>query len=320
MNTIAITAFRRPELVKIQFNQLLKDPEELKKYRVHLFLDYGFDPDIYKVISWFKQYHREIKLTLRSQIDAKRSPMPAFFNIMESYYTAAEESDEFVIIMEEDIIVTNDYLKFNRLCYEQFLSKYDRIFCICHKRRPDTELVGDPEILIGDYQLTSPSCMSVQTIKNTIYHHINNPLFFTNPIHYNSIFFPKSKNKPNIHIHHDGQIERIAEKNNMYSLKPDQARSMHVGVGGQHDRGASLKITGTLNEKVAKYYELISLGSQELRKYVASFKDDIVVVPLDITPYNKLYLDIDRTMAKASSWWYDITNEFKGYISENSKN
>ena len=319
MNVLALTAYRRPELVKIYFEQLLKDKEELSKYLVHLFLDHGFHPDIYKVISWFKQHHRNIKLTMRSEQESKKSPLPAFFNIMDSYRAAAEEASDFVVIGEEDLTPTSDYLRFNRICYEQFLSKYDRLFCVCHKRRPETELIGNPSILIGDIQITSPSCISVATIKKYILPRLTNPLFYTNPVQYNQLYFPASKNKPDHHIHHDGQIERIAEYENLFSLKPDQARSSHIGVNSMHGTASEYKIEGTLQKKVDKYYELIKLGSSELRKYVTQFKEDIVIAPLDIDPYNKLYLDTDRTLAKASSWWYDPLNEFRDYINKNNK-
>lgn len=317
MNTIIITGFRRPELFQIQINQLLKDKEEFDKYLIHIFLDYGFDPDYYKVISRLKKDHRNIKLTLRTQEDSKKSPLPAFYNIMDSYRAAAEESTDFVIVMEEDIIVTSDYLRFNRVCYEKFLSRYSRLFCVAHKRRPETELNGHIQLLIGDYQITSPSCVSVDVIKKYMIPEMEHPKFFTNPVAYNADRHPTSKNNPQHHIHHDGQIERIAELNKMFSLKPDQARSMHIGVGGQHDVENPNKITGTLDEKVQKYYELISQGSLELRKYVTNFKEDIVVTKLDNLNWNELYLDSTRSNAKASSWWYDPNNEFKDYINEN---
>jgi hypothetical protein len=315
MNTIVITGYRRPELFKIQCNQLLKEKEEFDKYKLHLFLDYGFHPDYYKVISWLKTLHRNIKLTIRTEEESKKSPLPAFYNIMDSYRAAVEESDEFVIVMEEDMIVTQDYLRFNRVCYELFLSKYSRIFCVCHKRRPEIELKGNINILIGDYQLTSPSCVSVKVIKELMIPTMSNPLFFANPIYYNQMFFTTSKNKPDVHIHHDGQIERIAEINNMFSIKPDQTRSMHVGVGGQHS-GSKYTIDGSLNDKVAKYYELMSLGTEELRKYAENFKEDIVVTNLDNETWDNLILDPTRTLSKASSWHYDEDNEFERYIDE----
>ena len=146
---------------------------------------------------------------------------------------------------------------------------------------------------------------------------MESPLFFENPIQYNLHRHANSKNQPDKHIHHDGQLERIAEVNNLFSLKPDQARTMHVGVGGQHDIGSDYKITGTLEEKTKQYYDLINKGSIELRKYVTNFKKDIVVTNFDNPIFTKLTLDTNRNLAKASSWWYDKTNEFKKYIDEN---
>lgn len=34
------------------------------------------------------------------------------------------------------------------------------------------------------------------------------------------------------HTHHDGSLERIMLASNLFALKPDQARSMHVGLSG----------------------------------------------------------------------------------------
>ena len=321
MNVLALVAYKRPELLKIYFDQLLKEPDELKNYLVHIFLDYGFSPDALKVIQWFRKFHKNIKITQRTEQESKISPLPAFYNIMDSYRVTTHEADQFVILGEEDIIPTNDYLRFNRVCYEKFLSKYPRIFCVAHKRRPETELNGHIQLLIGDYQITSPSCISVETIKKYMIPEMEHPKFFSNPPEYNAIVHFNSKNQPKHHIHHDGQIERIAELHNMFSLKPDQARSMHIGVGGQHDIDNINKITGTLDEKIQKYYTLISQGSSELRKYVTNFKEDIVVTSLDNETWGKdiykdLLLDDKRLLARASSWWYDPNNEFKDYIND----
>jgi len=318
MNTISLTGYRRPELFKIQCDQLLKDKEEFDKYRLHLFLDYGFSPDYYKVISWLKQYHRNIKLTLRSEQESKKSPLPAFFNIIDSYRATMEESDEFVIVLEEDIIGTSDYLRFNRICYEQFLSKYDKLFCISHKRRPETELIGNPEILIGDFQLTSPSCISVKSIRDNILPHLTD-LLYSNPIEYYKLYFNNCRIPHNEHIHQDGFLERCSIKNNLYSLKPDQARSLHVGVGGQHCGNNEYKIEGILDQKIIKYYDLISKGSKELRKYTDKFKEDIVVIPLDIEPAKKYIIDINRNLSQASSWYYDNTNSLRNYINKSNQ-
>lgn len=307
MNTIAITGYKRPALFKIQCDQLLKDPEEFNKYNFHIFLDYGFDVEYYKVISWLKQYHRNIRLTIRPKTNY---PLPGFYNILDSYKIASEESDEFVILSEEDMIVTNDYLRFNRVCYERFLSKYNKIFCVGHKRRPEVEKFGNIEYLIGDYQLTSPSCISVNMIKNVLLEHLNESLY-SNPVSYYQTHFKGSRINPNIHVHQDGFIERCAEKHSLFSIKPDYSRSMHLAIGGQHcQNNQEIKNTPEF------YYDLLKKGSTEARKLADKFKEDIVIIPLDNPSWNDLYLDTERNISTASSWHYDTYNNFKDYINE----
>jgi len=37
---------------------------------------------------------------------------------------------------------------------------------------------------------------------------------------------------PNVHTHHDGVLERIMLANDLFTIKPDQTRSMRVGLSG----------------------------------------------------------------------------------------
>ncbi|MCK9428901.1 MAG: hypothetical protein M0R17_02675 [Candidatus Omnitrophica bacterium] len=311
MNTLAIAIYQRPELVYLYLEQLLKEPKELENIRVHFFLDYCFNTDIYKVIHWFRKYHKHIKITTRTLEDKNKCPLPGFYNILDSYRIAAEESEEYILPAEEDMTPTQDYLRFNRICYEKFLSRYNKLFCVSHKRRPEIETSGDISQLIGDSQCCSPSCISVKVVKNYILPYLtdelyNNPVAFYNK-HFNNIRIPYNE-----HIHGDGFTERCMLKHGLYALKPDQTRSMHVGVGGLHS--GSNELIGSLEDKVKWYYDKISLGSEELRKYASSAKEDIVVCNLDNPSWNDLEIDFNRNKCKASSICYDLKNTFKREI------
>tara|TARA_Y100000592_G_scaffold74410_1_gene116021 strand:- start:7379 stop:8056 length:678 start_codon:yes stop_codon:yes gene_type:complete len=223
---------------------------------------------------------------------------------------SAIEADEFVIIGEEDMLPTEDYLRFNRVCYEKYLSKYDRIFAIAHKRRPEVEQQGYGDVLIGDYQLTSPSCISVKAIDNYITPYLQDELFFSNPIAYNMQRFNNLRIAPHDHTHHDGALERMMLANNLFALKPDQARSMHVGLSGIFCRGNPPQ--GTLEERVAQWRELIKDGDK-LRS-LSTIPSDIVVTNPQGPYWEDLKLDTERNLAKASTWFYDDANDFKDYI------
>jgi hypothetical protein len=100
--------------------------------------------------------------------------------------------------------------------------------------------------------------------------------------------------------------------NNLFSLKPDQARSCHIGIGSQHS-GVMKPITGTFEERVKRYYYLID-HKEELLEYASQHKEDITIISLDFPAQKDYIIDHERTIAKASSWWYDKDNQFSQYI------
>lgn len=308
MNVIAIVTHGRPELLKIHCEQLLKNPE-LGDYLVHFFPDYGFHPDVMKVIKWFRSEHRNIKVTMRSEAESKMSPLPAFYNIFDAYRICAEEADEYVLPAEEDIIPTDDYLRYHRKVYDNFLSKYDKIFCATTKRRQLNEQIGNPELLIGDMQICQPTIVTCKVIKTILIPLMASKNFWT-PWIFNQEMYSTYRHPPQHHTHHDGQLERIAEMNGMFSLKPDQARSAHIGVGGQHFDG---KVEGrTLEEKV-EYMKSIMHNGDALRNASDNPKD-MCSVKFDSDPWKELYLDLDRDKVITQSADFDPENKFKEYI------
>jgi hypothetical protein len=308
MNVLALATRSRPALLKIYLEQLLKS-DELKNYIVYFFVDPGFDPEVLNVIRQFRKSHKNIKIKLRSEVEFNKSPLKGFYNIVDSYKVAAEIADEYVLIGEEDIIPSRDYLTFNRVVYEEFLSRYDRIFCLAHKKRWETEKSGDPNVLVGDQHCTLPSCLSVKAIKKYMLPYLTDELY-SHPPNYYALHFPGVRLEPNDHIHCDGFIERIIYKHDLFSLMPDQARSMHVGVSGNNIAGKK-EITGTVEEKYAKYKELIKDGDA-LREYT-TLPRDICVIDPDGYEFDKLRIDLDR-VTDSSTILFDPENKFKEYI------
>lgn len=310
-NVIAITAYNKPDLLFLYLEQLYKE-ESIHDYKIRIYTEEGYDKEEDEVIDIYKNKNINVDISLIIRSKHPSCPLTGFHNILTSYALAAREAKDFVIIGEEDMLPTKDYIQFNKKCYDEFLSKYDQIFCIAHKRRAEVEKIGDAEILIGDYQCTSPSCVSVNAIKKYMIPFLCNPLFFSHPIQFYSSIFSESRILPNDHTHHDGAIERIMEHYNLFALKPDQARSMHVGLSGIFCVGDAPK--GTLQERIDQWRELIKDGDK-LRS-LSKLPQDIVVTNPEGPVWNNLHLDLDRDKAKASSWWYDVNNNFKKYINE----
>lgn len=308
MNVIAITIFNKPDLLYLYLEQLEKSGE-LENYKLRLHADVGYDPEEDMVVEDFKKRNPNVdtKIILKERVDC---PLPGFYNIISAYPMSADEADEFVIVGEEDILPTEDYLRFNRVCYEKYLSKYDRIFGIGHKRRPEAEKEGNPSMLMGDYQLTSLSCISVKAINKYIRPYLDMPFFWQNPVLFNHLNFGDCRISPLDHTHHDGAIERMMLAHNLFALKPDQARSMHVGLSGVFCKGQPPQ--GTFEERVAQWRELIKDGDK-LRS-LSNLPEDLVVTDPKGPEWTDLELDVKRDMCKASTWFYDNNNEFKDYI------
>lgn len=303
-NILAITTYSNPDLLWIYLEQICDSPI-IHNFGIRVFTEKGYNPEIDEVIAAFS--YLDIRLKVRDK--HPKCPLTGFHNILESYRDAAAEADEYIILGEDDIIPVKAYLEFNNSVYEKFLKNYDRIWCVGHKRRPENEIVGDPNILIGDYQMTSPSCVSKKMVETYLLPHLTNELY-DDPIGYYFRNFRDSRIPFYEMTHHDGFLERIMWKNELFGLKPDLAISGHMGLRGIHSKGKAP--TGTLEERVEAYKQLMNDG--EALRSLSNMPGDMVIAPDWIRKFQDLKLDPQKKLAIASSWWYDTNNDFEQYL------
>lgn len=316
-NTIIICAYNKPDLLYLYLEQLFSD-ETISDYNIQIHTEENYDPEQDYVLDIYRKKYPNTQI---QQIIKKKNPshnLAGFYNILSAYLHAADQLDagDFVIVGEEDMLPTKDYIRFNKFIYDNYLKKFPRIMGAAHKRRPEAELLGEPEILMGDYQCTSLSVISIDAINRYLRPFLSNQFIYQDPISFYHKYFPDSRIKPHEHTHHDGAIERIMEYFNLFVLKPDQARSMHVGLSGVFCKGNPPQ--GSFDERILQWRDLIKDGDK-LRS-LSNLPQDLVVTDPDGPKWQKLYLDINRNLCKASSWWYDVNNDFKKYIETNEKN
>jgi len=322
MNTIAVTTYRRPQFLALYLERLSLC-KELPNYRVHFFVDVDYDPQILEVIERFANSNAagDVKTTIRTE---RRSACPAAYNIFDAYLVAAEESDEYVITGEEDIHPSEDFLRLCDRTYHKYLKPYDKIFCLAHKVRADMATIGDPSLLVGDHQCTSPIVVSCKDINKYLKPHITNPTFLANPVTYNNIHFPASRIPPQDHYDHDGMTERIMEAHGLYALKPDQTRTNHVGFFGQGHRSmVSTEFDDRpLDERIDEIRDIV-VDTEKLQEALIKEKPGaaqnpgdwgLVAGSLEDHKWDDLDLDLDRNKATASHWYYDPDNGFKEYV------
>lgn len=310
-NVIAVTAWRRPEFLYIYLYQLAKN-KNYKNYKLLFCVDKDPSPGIFEVIERFNHPDKEIVLR-----DKRVSACPAAFNILDSYLLASKITKDFVIIGEEDIVPSEDFLRFCEYSYEKILSNYDRIFCVAHKRRQDPQN-GKTNILIGDTQCTSPFLITKDSIEKYMRPELSEPYIYSDPFLHNHLNHGKSRIPYNEHYDHDGAIERIIEKNKLFALKPDQARTAHIGAYG----GAAIK--NEIIDWELKAEELLRIVFNQtdltnLRNTLdnrGNLKTEVATCDLLDYQWDDLILDVDRNLSIASSWWYDPKNSFKDYIKQ----
>ena len=310
-DVIAIVAYNKPDLLYLYLEQIFSEPTILD-YEIQIHTEEGYDKEQDEVIAKYSKKHPRAKIRQIIKDNLKDCPLPGFYNILSTYLMASQNfgDDNFIIVGEEDILPTKDYIRYNKYIYDNFLKQYPRILGAAHKRRPEAEKDGNPEILIGDYQCTSLSVVSVKAINKYFDKWLSDYDLYLNPVEFYNKHFFESRISPTDHPHHDGAIERIMDINQLFVLKPDQARSMHVGLSGVFCKGEPPK--GTFEERIAQWRELIKDGDK-LRS-LSNLPEDLVVTDPEGPEWYKLELDLDRTKAKASSWWYDHNNEFDEYI------
>ena len=233
---------------------------------------------------------------------------------MDSYRIAAEYASEYVVLGEEDIVPSVDYLRFCDRVYHKYLKPYDRLFCVAHKRRQDPQ-EGVENLLMGDVQCTSPMVVSVEDIKKYMTPLYDMPHYFTNPILFNSFHYADSRISPHEHYDHDGQIERLIEKNGLFALKPDQARSAHIGFyGGASFEGMDLDLDAKIEIIKTSVFDKEKLENLHKKYDTRDIPTEIATCDLRDYAWDDLDVDLDREHCTSSSWWYDPENKFKEYM------
>jgi len=310
-NTIAIVAFNKPDLLYLYLEQIFCEPT-IEDYQIQIHTEVGYDKEQDDVLDYYDDKFPESDISQIIKTKKEDCKLAGFHNILSTYLYAADKkrAGDFMIVGEEDMIPTQDYIRFNKYIYDNFLKKYPRIMGAAHKRRPEAEKEGHPDILMGDYQCTSLSVISTDKINKYLRPVLSESLLYSNPELFYSLKYPLSRIAPRDHTHHDGAIERIMDDNKLFVLKPDQSRSMHVGLSGVFCKGKAPQ--GSFEERISQWRELIKDGDK-LRS-LSNLPEDLVVTDPKGPEWDDLKLDLNRDKCKASSWWYDQRNEFKEYI------
>ena len=124
----------------------------INDYQIQIHTEDGYDKEQDDVLKFYKEKYPKANISQILKPNHGSCPLAGFHNILSTYLYASDESraGDFLIVGEEDMIPTQDYIRYNKYIYDNYLKKYPRIMGAAHKRRAEAEKQGDPELLLGD--------------------------------------------------------------------------------------------------------------------------------------------------------------------------
>lgn len=275
---IFIPCFNRPEFLKLCIEQIAKT-EEAKNMKALFHIDFNYDRGILKAI---ESYPHD-KLTIINESHRVRSKLP--INILRGYKKAYMMAKEFVFMIEEDVIVGNDFFNWHYL-----VQKDQNLFCSIASRNNNInrnlELPNDREKYYTSH-ITYQSlgvCFRKEIIENLIIPHANMN-YFKNLTGYCTANFPKSM-LGNKWCEQAGLIRRIQESQDLKIAYPYVSRAYHAGFYGKNrQRG----LNGTYMTKVEKLRNII-FNKKQMERHAQHhlYYKDSEPIPLNLEKITKV--------------------------------
>lgn len=248
-NIVLIPCWQRPEFLSICLEQIVK-ADGAEKYTYVFLVDRGFNPENITVINKFP-FEKGVQLRKETVPGIGRQSM----NLLEGYRFAASQDCNLVFMIEEDIMIANDFFT-----WHEAVQKKESNFCSIATENNNTkhESTGNlSEYYIGserDYQSLGV-CFNREVLNKYVVPHANYA-FYKNPRAYVSQKFPTSVMGTQ-YCEQDGLIRRIRETEcNLPVIFPDVPRAYHAGFYG-YNRPSKKVPKGSLASRIAQLKEII---------------------------------------------------------------
>lgn len=264
MNRIMIPFWKRPELLYLNLEALSKC-RNLDNYYLYFKTDKNYDEKCIEIIkNFFGNFDNK-------EIDITPHPQDLSRNILEGVKKCADKTDNYLVLIEEDIRVTKDFLEYVEYCYENYLSS--DVFCI-HGFAKDREEREERLNKIERKRWYSPYgvCLPKQSLK-LVTPHINERYLSKKGVYVQKLtpgWIHKDK-----FIEQAGLLQRLRRIHKPNILKPKLSRSQHMGYWG---RGAYPNRETSFENRINKIRRVLN-SKEKYNKYrkaddFTSFNED----------------------------------------------
>jgi len=250
-------------------------------------LDIGFNHTVLSVIRGFKYFkNSEIRPKKHGEFqghkDAKQS-----YNLLEGYLYCAQRTDDLVYMIEDDIMVSNDFFKFHEHAHMVF----GESFCSIAVKNPNRKIYETENCLESIYATSNDYCslgvcFNKEIINKYIAPHINKE-YFKDPYKYVESQFPKSGISGSF-CEQDGLIRRTQMGLDLPIIYPVVPRAYHAGYYGKNRKKY---LTGSYEKKKAMVEKIIFDDEQmRLNAMIPEYYEDSRPVNLTIEHWDNLKL------------------------------
>lgn len=227
MSVVCIPAFSRPDFLEVCLDHIVK-ADDFDKHKYLFCLDYGYNPDVIKVINKYPLMAAAMKVPDNHLKEGKQS-----YNVINGLIIAAEVSDDKVYYIEDDCLIAKDFFTFTGGVVE----KEDVYCCIASMSdRPTIKAVNDENCYYvkendNDYRGIGV-CFSTAKLNEYLKPH-HDMRYYRNIKGYCLKYFPDSILKGQW-TEQDGLQRRIIEKNKLKVAFSSVPRCFHAGFYGYH--------------------------------------------------------------------------------------
>ncbi len=280
-DVLLIPCWRRPEFLWHCLDNLSR-AERVGELHLLFRADTGYDRALHSVVDEFSPHFASHQIDEAVPCPYRRARQSA--NILGGYLLAASLTRRYVFMVEEDVIVARDFLRWHYAVQ----AAEPRLFCSIGARNTRREVPesADPQIYyltVGDYG--SPGvCFEASVITRGLAPHVTRS-YFADPGAYCAEHFPASR-AGGAAVEQDGLIRRIQESEGeahciAYPYRP---RAYHAGCAGRLRRGSP---GGTLPERIRALGDVI-YDVDEMRAAAERPTHDSIPVPLNTPPWDSV--------------------------------
>ena len=290
-DVVLLPCWRRPEFLWHCLDNLTR-AEGIGAVHVLFRPDTGFSPDNLDVIRSFADRLPSYEIHLPVPCPFRRTKQSA--NLLLGYLRAAAEANRYVFLVEEDIMVARDFLRWHRAVH----ATAGPLFCSIGVKNPN-RAVNPPDELEG-YYLSSGDfcstgvCFDKRVLQTMIAPHVN-MAYLRRPKKYIRRHFPASAVGLGF-VEQDGLIRRIQEQARQPIAYPCVPRAFHAGYYGYNRPGG---LEGPIQERVNRLADTIYRPATMRAGATAQQIESCAPVELDLAAW-KLQRRIEVTATTAA--------------------